>query len=83
MEAESEDEAHRLSIEIIEDEYYVTVPHEMSKTHYISYIAAIRDDGYEIKKLYAEGNAEARFKINRTGYLLFYCNVHGLFKVRV
>ena len=83
MEAESEDEAHRLSIEIIEDEYYVTVPHEMSKNHYISYIAAIRDDGYEIKKLYAEGNAEARFKINRTRYLLFYCNVHGLFKVRV
>ena len=83
MEAESEDEAHRLNIEIIEDEYYVTVPHEMSKNHYISYIAAIRDDGYEIKKLYAEGNAEARFKINRTGYLLFYCNVHGLFKVRV
>ena len=83
MEAESEDEEHRLSIEIIEDEYYVTVPHEMSKNHYISYIAAIRDDGYEIKKLYAEGNAEARFKINRTGYLLFYCNVHGLFKVRV
>ena len=83
MEAESEDEAHRLNIEIIEDEYYVTVPHEMSKNHYISYIAAIRDDGYEIKKLYAEGNAEARFKINRTRYLLFYCNVHGLFKVRV
>ena len=44
MEAESEDEAHRLSIEIIEDEYYVTVPHEMSKNHYISYIAAIRDE---------------------------------------
>ena len=83
LEVESEDKTHRLNIEIIEDEYYVTVPHEMSKNHYISYIAAIRDDGYEIKKLYAEGNAEARFKINRTEYLLFYCNVHGLFKVRV
>ena len=43
----------------------------------------VTDEGCEIKKLYAEGNAEARFKIRRTKYLLYYCNVHGLFKVRV
>ena len=83
LEAEPEDETHRLCMEKVEDEYYVSIPHEMSKKHYISYIAAIRDDGCEVKKLYAEGNAEARFKINRTKYLLYYCNVHGLFKVRV
>lgn len=83
LEAESEDDMHHLCVEKVEDEYYITIPHEMSKKHYISYIAAIRDDGCEIKKLYAEGNAEARFKISRTKYLLYYCNVHGLFKVRV
>ncbi len=27
------------------------------------------------------GNAEARFKISRTKYILYYCNIHGLFKV--
>ncbi len=53
--------------------------YEMSKKHYISFIAAVKDDGYEIKKLYAEGNAEARFKINRTKYFLYYCNMHGLY----
>ena len=47
----------------VEDEYYVSVPHEMSKTHYISFILAVKDDGCELRKLYAEGNAEARFKI--------------------
>ena len=83
LEAEPEDDMHHLCVEKVEDEYYITIPHEMSKKHYISYIAAIRDDGCEIKKLYAEGNAEARFKISRTKYLLYYCNVHGLFKVRV
>ena len=83
LEAESEDDMHHLCVEKVEDEYYITIPHEMSKKHYISYIAAIRDDGCEIKKLYAEGNAEARFKISRTKYLLYYCNIHGLFKVRV
>ena len=83
LEAETENAAHHLRIEKVEDEYYVTIPHEMSKNHYISFIAAVKDDGCEIKKLYAEGNAEARFKISRTKYLLYYCNMHGLFKVRV
>ena len=83
LEPEAEDEKHRLGLEKTEDEYYVTIPHEMSKKHYISFIAAVKDDGVEMKKLYAEGNAEARFKISRTKYILYYCNIHGLFKVRV
>ncbi len=81
LEAEPADEAHRLHIEQIEDEYYVSVPHEMSKTHYISFILAVKDNGFELRKLYAEGNAEARFKRNRTKYFLWYCNQHGLFSV--
>ena len=77
LEAEEED------IEKIEDEYYVTISHDMNKEHYISFIAAIRDDGYEIKKLYAESSAEARFKVNRTRSIIYYCNRHGLFHVPV
>ncbi|MBR4910923.1 MAG: helix-turn-helix domain-containing protein [Clostridia bacterium] len=80
LEAETADAAHRLKIERVEDEYYVTVPHEMSKTHYISFIAAVHDDGYEIKKLYPQSDAEARFKISGTNRFYFYCNRHGLFK---
>ena len=83
LEAESAEDAHRLNVEKIEDEYYVTISHEMSKKHYISFIAAVKDNGCEVRKLYSEGNAEARFKISRTKYLLYYCNVHGLFKVSV
>ena len=83
LEAEPEDEEHHLHIEQIEDEYYVTVPHEMSKTHYISFILAVQDDGFEIKKLYPEGNAEARFKISRTRSFMYYCNKHGLYKVTI
>ena len=83
LEPETEHDDHHLSVEKVEDEYYITIEHEMSKKHYISFIAAVKDDGYEIKKLYAEGNAEARFKINRTKYFLYYCNMHGLFKVLV
>lgn len=83
LEAETEDDAHHLCVEQVEDEYYVTIPHDMTKKHYISFIAAVKDDGCEIKKLYPEGNAEAGFKISRTKHLLYYCNIHGLFKVTV
>ena len=83
LEAEAEDDDHKLHIEKVEDEYYVTIPHEMSKNHYISFIMAVKDDGSEIKKLYPEGSAEARFKIARTKYLLYYCNKHGLFKASI
>ena len=81
LEAEPEDDSHHLQQEKVEDEYFVTIPHEMSKTHFISFIMAVKDDGCEIRKLYPEGNAEARFKISRTKSFLYYCNQHGLFKV--
>ena len=81
LEAEPDDDAHHLQLEKVEDEYFVTIPHEMSKTHFISFIMAVKDDGCEIRKLYPEGNAEARFKISRTKSFLYYCNQHGLFKV--
>ena len=81
LEAEETDEAHRLHVEKVEDEYYVTIPHEMSKTHYISFILAARDDGGELRKLYPEGEAEARFKIGGTKCFYYYCNRHGLFRV--
>ncbi|MBO6094291.1 MAG: helix-turn-helix domain-containing protein [Oscillospiraceae bacterium] len=83
LEAEPEDDAHRLNVERIEDEYYVTIPHEMSRSHYISFILAVRDNGCEIVKLYPEGNAEARFKISRTKCFYYFCNQHGFFRYSV
>lgn len=83
LEAEPEDDVHHLHFEKVEDEYYVTIRHEMSKTHYISFIIALKDDGSEIRKLYPEGNAEARFKISRTKCFWYYCNKHGLFRASV
>lgn len=81
MEAERADENHELKIERVEDEYFVTINHPMTKEHYISFIAAISDQGVQLVKLYPEGNAEARFKINRVRKLYAYCNRHGLFDV--
>ena len=82
-EAESCDDSHRITVESVEDEYYVTVDHEMSKEHFISFLAAFGDNGVEIVKLYPEGNAEARFKRGRTFAVYAYCTRHGLFTVKL
>lgn len=77
--AEETDEDHKIFVERIEDEYYVRIEHEMSKKHYISFIAAASSDRMEIVKLYPEGNAEARLKVNGVKKIFFYCNRSGLF----
>ena len=77
--AEAPDEGHRISIERIEDEYYVSILHDMTKKHYISFISALSSDKIQIVKLYPEGDAQARFKINGVRKILFYCNKDGLF----
>lgn len=83
LSAEQCDDAHYVKIELVEDEYYVTVDHPMTKDHYISFIAAISDTGVEIIKLYPEGAAEARVKRSRTRYIYAYCNKHGLYIAKI
>ena len=74
---------HRISVQKVEDEYYVSINHPMTKEHYISFIAAVADNGVQFVKLYPESAAEARFKINRVRFLLAFCNRHGLFKANI
>lgn len=81
LEAEPTDEKHMIFIERIEDEYYVRIDHDMTKEHYISFVAAASSDGIQLVKLYPEGNAEARFKIRGVRRIFFYCNRDGLFSI--
>lgn len=78
-EAEQTDERHPVFIERVDDEYYVRVEHEMTKTHYISFIAAVSSDRLQMVKLYPEGDAAARFRISGVRKIFFYCNRDGLF----
>ncbi len=77
--AENSDENHMVFVERIEDEYYVRIDHEMTKMHYISFIAAVSSDRCQLVKLYPEGEAEARFMIRGVKKIYFYCNRDGLF----
>ena len=81
LEPEIPDTEHFIHFEKIEDEYYVTVAHPMTKEHHISFIAAVSDNRIQFVKLYPEGNCEARFKINGVRYFYAYCSRHSLFRV--
>ena len=80
-EAEPAQEEHAVNVEIIEDEYFVTLNHPMEKGHFISFLAAVSDQAVQFVKLYPEGSAEARFKRSRVKKLYACCNRHGLFVV--
>lgn len=83
MEEEEPDPDHAISVEPVEDEFYVTLDHEMKKDHYISFFLYRTSDRSELVKLYPEGNAECRFFRRGHGEIFACCNRHGLFRVRV
>lgn len=79
QEAEHSNEEHKVFLSRMEDEYYVQIEHEMTKKHYISFIAAVSSDRLQMVKLYPEGNPEARFQMRGVRRIYYYCNRDGLF----
>lgn len=83
LEADEVDDDHTPLIEKVEDEHFVTVTHDMTKDHYLSFAALVTSDRIQLVKFYPEGNAEARFQRRGRGILYLYCNRHGLMKQRI
>ena len=83
LEAESENKRHTINCEIIENEYFVSMEHDMTKEHFVSFFAYVTNDRCEIVKLYPEQNAEARFFRRGNGIIYAYCNKDGLIKKEI
>ena len=81
--AKEPDEEHKLNIEKIEDDFYITFSHPMSKEHYISFFSYVRFDRVLTVKLYPEQGGEMRFPQMRGGKMYYYCNKHGLFEIKI
>lgn len=81
-EAEEPGDDHAITVERIEDEWYITLDHPMTKDHYISFIAYVNTGGITLAKLYPEQEAAARIRVGMSGTIFAYCNRHGLFRVR-
>ena len=83
LEAEEADNTHKLTIENVEDEHFLTIHHAMTKQHFISFAAFVTSDRMQMVKFYPEGNAETRMQLRGRGYLYYYCNQHGLYRIKV
>jgi DNA-binding XRE family transcriptional regulator/desulfoferrodoxin (superoxide reductase-like protein) len=72
-------ESEKLTVNAIENDWYITSSHSMTKDHYISFIAFVTGDKIQIIKQYPEWNLSVRIPQNGHGMLIWYCTVHGLF----
>ena len=71
--------AHKLTLETVEDEVYVTGLHPMAKKHYLSFIAFAAGERLLFYKQYPEWNVQLRLHRPCHGKLVYYCTKHGLF----
>ena len=83
LEAEDTDSDHGITIEKVEDEYFISIPHPMTKQHFISFLAFTSSDRLQLVKFYPESNAETHLQLCGRGAVYFYCNQHGLFKKKI
>lgn len=68
----------KLSVELIENEWFVSSEHPMTKDNYISFIAFATGDKVQIVKQYPEWNLQVRIPKKGRGMLIWYSTNKGL-----
>ncbi len=74
------DEDHRLRLEQVEDEWYLTAPHPMEKGHFLSFAALVGGEQVTVVKRWPEWDFQVRLPRRGHGMLYWYCTTHGLFR---
>ena len=69
-----------LSVEKIDDSWFIASPHPMTKDHYVSFAALLTGDTLFLRRLYPEWDLQTRIPAFGHGILLWYCTKHGLFR---
>lgn len=72
-------ESEKLIVKKVENEYFISTNHEMTKDHYITFVALLTGDSIILKKQYPEWNIQAHIPCLSHGMLIWHCNNHGLF----
>ena len=83
LEAEEPDQEHAITLEKVEEDYYITLDHPMSKDHYIAFVAYLTTDRALLQRTYPEQEGAVRFPRLGPGQILAYCNRHGLFTCQI
>ena len=71
-------ESEKLTVEDIGGELFIHSSHEMTKEHYISFVAFVRDNTVTVFKQYPEWNIQITMPVYRSGRLVWYCTKHGM-----
>lgn len=71
-------ESEKLSVERVENDYFISTDHEQTKEHYITFVALLTGDSIMLRKQYPEWNVQTRIPAFGHGMLVWYCIKHGL-----
>ena len=69
----------KLSVELIDNEYFVSSSHEMTKDHYITFVALLTGDTLIMRKQYPEWDLQTSIPRIAHGRLIWHCSKHGMF----
>lgn len=72
-------ESEKLHLEKVEDEWFITSGHPMTKAHHIAFLAFAAGDRLQMIRQYPEWDLQTRIPARGHGTLLWYCTEHGLF----
>ncbi len=78
LEPRKAEDGEKLNVESFDGELLVSSGHEMTKEHYISFVAYQNDSTVMMFKQYPEWTLQARLPLFRSGRLVWYCNKCGL-----
>ncbi len=69
-----------LLVEKIDDSWFISSSHPMTKDHYVSFVALLTGDTLFLRRLYPEWDLQTHIPCFGHGILLWYCTQHGLFR---
>lgn len=78
LELKKAGEDEKLTVETVENDWYITSSHPMTKDHYISFIAFATGEKLELIKQYPEWDMGVRIHKRGHGKLIWYCDKCGL-----
>ena len=68
-----------IKVQLIDREYQISSDHEMSREHYITFLALRSSEQILLRKLYPEWNLELYMPYIPGAMLIWHCKQHGLF----
>lgn len=74
------DELHKLNLDRVEDEWFITSSHPMEKEHHLAFAVLVTGDQILTLKRWPEWDFQLRLPSRSHGFLYWYCTQHGLFR---